>query len=351
MPRRDDLLELLRPPAHRGPLIAAGAVLFTAGIALEEERLDEVLPNGIHVLIVAAAAALILGLGLQARLEGGRPAAYQSVLLVSGLLLLEGALLELAHVLGADFQDDFPAGAFVWTSLLLCAAALYPAVRRNSAISAMVAGIALGVAVLSAANWIFGAESQAVYRWLLLALALAFVLASLALRGGNPRHAELMVISAGLATLAIALVASVGALLGAFSGFGGTGAEGFLPGFWEFIVLGAGCGLIAYGAVDRVPGAAWLGLAHLVAFLAAASAGADDTLMWWPLTLLALGGGVLIAGLRPRRPLPPEPDGYSLDRPLASRTDVEPGAAHVDDEREARDTIRLRVRNDDPPPR
>ncbi|HKH18284.1 MAG TPA: hypothetical protein VKA57_12230 [Solirubrobacteraceae bacterium] len=346
MARRDALLELLRPPAHRGPLIAAGAVLFTVGIALEEQRLDESLPNGVHVLILAAAAALVLGLGLQARLEGRRPAAYQSVLLVSGLLLLEGALLELADLLGADFEGDLPTGALVWTSLLLFAAALYPAVRRNSAICAMVAGLALGVAILSAANWIFGAESQAVYRWLLLALALAFVLASLVLRGGNPRHAELMVITAGLATLAIALVASVGALVGAFTGFGG-GDEGFLPGFWELIVLAAGCGLIAYGAVDRVPGAAWLGLAHLLAFLAAASAGADDTLLWWPLILLALGGGVLIAGMRPRRPLPPEPDGYSLERPLASRTDAEAGEAR----RDPRGTITVRVRNDDPPSR
>jgi hypothetical protein len=335
MRRRDELLELLRPPAHRGPLIASGAVLFTIGVALEEVRLDEVLPNGVHLLIVAAAAALILGLGLQARPEGGSPAAYQSVLLVCGLLLLEGALLELAEILGADFGDGLPAGALVWTSLLLCGAALYPAVRRNSAICGMIAAIAAGVAVLSAANWIFGADSQTFYRWLLLALALAFVLASLVLRGGSPRHAELMVITAGLATLAIALVASVGAVVGAFTGFGG-GDEGFLPGFWEFIVLGAGCGLIAYGAVDRVPGAAWLGIAHLVAFLGAASAGADDTLLWWPLILLALGGVAMAAGLRPRRPLPPQPDGYSVDRPLASRTDEE---------------ISIRVRNDEPPPR
>jgi hypothetical protein len=338
MARRDDLLELLRPPAHRGPLIAAGAVVFTVGIALEEIRLDEALPNAIHVLIVAAAAALILGLGLQARPEGGSPAAYQSVLLVSGLLLLEVALLELANLLGADINGEaFPAGAFVWTSMVLCAAALFPAFRRNSAVCGMVAALALGVAILSAANWIFGADSQAVYRWLLLALALGFALASLVLRGGNPRHAELMVITAGLATLTIALVASFGALFGAFGGFGSTSGGGFLPGFWEFIVLGAGCGLIAYGAVDRAPGAAWLGLAHLLAFLAAASAGADDTLLWWPLVLLVLGGGVLAAGLRPRRPLPAQPDGYSVDRPLASRTDDE--------------EIQMRVRNDDPPPR
>jgi hypothetical protein len=257
------------------------------------------------------------------------------VLLVAGLLLLEGALLELAEILGADFFDGFPAGALVWTSLLLCGAALYPAVRRNSAICGMLAGVALGVAVLSAASWIFGADSQTFYRWLLLVLALAFVLASLVLRGGYPRHAELMVITAGLATLSIALVASGDAVFGALSGLGG-GDEGLLPGFWEFIVLGAGCGLIAYGAVDRAPGAAWLGLAHLLAFLGAASAGADDTLLWWPLILLLLGGGVLASGLRPRRPLPPEPTGYSVERPLASRTDQE---------------ITVRVRNDEPPPR
>jgi peptidoglycan/LPS O-acetylase OafA/YrhL len=145
-----------------------------------------------------------------------------------------------------------------------------------------------------------------------------------------------MVITAGVATLSIALVASVGALLGAFTGFGAGSSDGFLPGFWEFVVLAAGCGLIAYGAVDHVPGAAWLGVAHLLAFVVAASAGADDTLLWWPLVLLGLGSFVLVAGLRPRSPLPPQPDGYSLDRPLASRADEE---------------ITVRVRNDDPPDR
>ena len=217
---------------------------------------------------------------------------------------------------------------------MLCSVALFAAVRRNSAIAGMIAAIAAGVALLSAVNWIFGAESQAVFRWLLLALALVYVLASLALRGGSPRHAELMVVTAGLATLAIVLVAALAVLFGEFIGV--VAGEDILPGFWEFIVLGAGCGLIAYGAVDRVPGAAWLGFAHLVGFLAAASAGADDTLLWWPLILLLLGGGALAAGLRPRAPLPPEPAGYSVERPLASRTDEE---------------IKVRVRNDEPPPR
>ena len=217
MARRDELLDLLRPPAHRGPLIASGAVLFTLGIALEEQRLDDTLPNGLHVVILALAAGLMLGLGLQAPLEGGRPAAYQSVLLVSGLLLLGGALLELAHALGGDYP--WSAASLTWTALLLAAAALHPARTCRSAICGMIAALALGVAFLALIDWIFGPTGQNGYRWLLLLISLVAVLASLALRGSRPRQGELLVIVAGLATLAIAGLAVTNVLISLF-GFG-----------------------------------------------------------------------------------------------------------------------------------
>ena len=123
------------------------------------------------MLILALAAALMLGLGLQAALEDGRPAAYQSVLLVCGLLLLGGALLELAHVLGGDYPWSAP--TLTWTSLLLAAAAAYPAralQQRRSA--AMIAALALGVAFLALIDWVFGPTGQNGYRWLLLLLSL-----------------------------------------------------------------------------------------------------------------------------------------------------------------------------------
>ena len=253
-----------------------------------------------------------------------------------GLLPLWAGLLRLADLLGADF-GEFPAATFVWTSLVVAAAAAYAAARCDSAICTMLAGIAAGFAVLAAANWIFGANSETTYRWLLLALAVVFALASLVLRGGHPRHAELMVVTGGLAILVIFLVAALGALFGAVLPFGIAPQSGLLPGFWELVLLVAGCGLVAYGAVDRVPGAAWLGVAQLAGFVIAASAASDETLLWWPLVLLLLGGGALAAGLRPRMPLPPEPAGYSVQRPLASRTD--------DDE------VTVHVRNDEPPSR
>ena len=54
--------------------------------------------------------------------------------------------------------------------------------------------------------------------------------------------------------------------------FGGSPEAPLPPGFWELVVLVAGCGLVAYGAIDRAWGAAWLGVANLGAFPLAATA-------------------------------------------------------------------------------
>src|SRR5206468_11398465 len=51
--------ELLRPPPHRGPLIAAGAVALGVGIALEEVRLADKLGTGVPMVILLAAGALV----------------------------------------------------------------------------------------------------------------------------------------------------------------------------------------------------------------------------------------------------------------------------------------------------
>ena len=166
------LRALTRPPAHRGPLIAAGAVVLTVGVALEELRLAREIGPAAHLLILAVVTAAILGLGLQAHAEEDRPPAYQSVLLVTGLLLLAGTLLRLADVLGADFTEgDAPTGAFVWTSLVLAGVAAWISMTRRSAVALLIAALAVGVALVTALEWIFDADSQGPYRVLLLVLA------------------------------------------------------------------------------------------------------------------------------------------------------------------------------------
>ena len=334
--------DLLRPPAHRGPLIAAGAVVLAVGVVLEELRLGDELPIGVHVLITAVTAAAFLGIGLQAPTEGGRPPAYQSVLLVTGLLHLYLALIRLADALGARFGgggdtlvwSNLPPGAMTWTALVLAGVAGWAAFSRRSAVSLLIAALATGLALLAALAWITGADSQGPYRFLLLVLATGLVLGSLVLRGSEPRHAEQLVNAAGIAILVIPLVALAAGALQLLSLFGGA-PEHILPNFWELVVLAAGCGLVAYGAVDRAPGAAYLGFANLVAFIVAVAISPEQTLLWWPLLLILLGLGALLAGLRPRSPLPPEPDPYRVgEQPLAARADEE---------------ITLRVRDDSPP--
>ena len=80
--------------------------------------------------------------------------------------------------------------------------------------------------------------------------------------GGRPRQAELLIDGAGLAILAIGVQAIVSFFVRSLSLFDTTTGP-LLPGFWEFVLLAAGCGPIAYGALERSPGPAWLGVANL----------------------------------------------------------------------------------------
>ena len=94
------MLELLRPPPHRGPLIAAGAVVLATGVAIEELRLAGKVSLGVHLIILAVAAGVIIALGLQAPTEAGKPPAYQSVLLVAETLTAQLSVDERAKIFG-----------------------------------------------------------------------------------------------------------------------------------------------------------------------------------------------------------------------------------------------------------
>ena len=89
--------ELLRPPPHRGPLIAAGAVALGVGIALEEIRLDDKLGTGVHMVILLLAGALIYWLGAQGGARGEHELAVERVALVGAV---EDDVADVPAVLG-----------------------------------------------------------------------------------------------------------------------------------------------------------------------------------------------------------------------------------------------------------
>jgi hypothetical protein len=197
------------------------------------------------------------------------------------------------------------------------------------------AAIAAAVAVLVGWEWVFENGTFTAQRWLLLFIAVALGLVSLVLRAGAPRKAELMVDAAGVAILAIGIQAILSFVIGSLELFDAPSGP-LLPGFWELVLLAAGCGLVAFGALERSPGPAWLGLTNLIVFVIAAGSLSENTLYWWPMLLILLGATAMAAGLRPRQPLPPEPDAYRAgEAPIASRS--------IDDEPV------YRVRDDSPP--
>ena len=137
------LREFLRPPSHRGPLIAAGAVAVAVGVAVTVIRLGDGIPRAATVAILLVSGSLLYWLGAQAPNEDGEPPAYQSVLVASALPLLYAGLI----VLGAGYEGPGP-GTLLWTSAVVGTLALWPAFERNSAISLLIAAILGGVVLI-----------------------------------------------------------------------------------------------------------------------------------------------------------------------------------------------------------
>jgi hypothetical protein len=266
-------------------------------------------------VVVGLIAGLLLALGWLAELEGESPRAYHSVLLVAGLLPLIIVLTLLAELLGAQHPPG--AGGQVWIFGLEAAIAWAAARRANSGVCTLIAALAVAVAVEALVRWVFAPTGLGTFRALLVVLALGYAGGSLRLREDRRRHAVQLINAAGLVTLALALTflaqaviatAAVGAGFGALPAIAGLSAHVVAFG-WKLYILAIALGLIAYAAVDREPGPAYIGAVLLLAFavLVGLPVSGRGSLVGWPLFLLIVGGAGLAIGLRPRAPLPPEP--------------------------------------------
>lgn len=306
-------MRALRPHSHRGDVVAAGAVVLALGAAVADLRLGEAWAASVRLGLLSGPAALIvLVMGVRSPV-GERSRPYVTILLLAGLALTALALSDLADVLGDEGRLASPA-ATTFVSGCLAALCLVLAPAKRSATVTLAGCIAGTATLLAAADLGFELDDRLeAFRYLLCAALLLFVLAATATRDRHRRHAVAFAEAGGLALVALGAtlvaerlpeIAPVGPLAQ------GTGAG------WEAVLLLGGWALLAYAAVDRERGPAWLGIAVLALFTGLAGTGEDATsLLWWPLGLLGAGAAIVAFGLRPAADLPPEPESRREEPP------------------------------------
>jgi hypothetical protein len=234
----------------RGDQVAAGAVALAAVAALAEARW-----GGRWWLGVPAAVVLLL-LAAEA---GGPRRAYHAALELSAFVALAAALA------GAGAEPGVVAAG-------CAAAAAWFAVRRSSPPMALLAPVAVGATALL----LLGRSP-----WPLLAIAIACTLGAVWWRDRRPDHAEALAEAGGLAVAGTLVLE------------GGAG--------WELLGAAAGFGLVALGGVERRRGQVLVGLLVLALWARVAEPA-------WIAVLGLAALAFLVSGLRPARPLPPEPE-------------------------------------------
>jgi hypothetical protein len=303
-------LDALRPEPHRGDQVAAGVVVLATFIYVLETRFEHAWGPGIRLVIDAAATFFAGALAVQSPVEGERPRAYQSILYVATFFLALALLKNLADVLGAN-NPISASGTIVWVGLLLMVLCIWFSARRNSAIMTLLGAISFAFVVEAFVDWVFSPNGASTFRWILLLLIGAFALASLNQRGPRPRHGVQFVNAAGLAAIVLGLTFALDLVFSGLASVLGGGPERHGVGTgWELFLLACGFGLVAYAAVDREPGPAYLGVIVLALFVAIAGprSASGASLIGWPIVLALMAGAMLVVGLRPSRPLPPAPD-------------------------------------------
>lgn len=303
---------MTRVPPFRGDQVAAGVVVLTVLVGLVQVRMGW--GAGAQLALALAPAA---GVGVLVAGCPREPRPYVSAIVTSGLILLALVLVRLGQVLGADGVVG-DGGPLLWKLVLLGAVAASLARIYDAAAATLVAGLTLAFVPLTLFEWITD-PSEAVQRLLLLVMAIGLALVAVTRRDRSPTHAAQLANAAGVALAAIAIVPIVFDVFTLFELFDraaeDTGNSSFFFSVrgdrigwgWELPMLVGGFGLLAYGAVDRQRGPVLVGLLVLATWVASAANAGHESLVGWPLVLAAGAVFMLVVGLRPTTPAPPEP--------------------------------------------
>ena len=293
--------DLLTPKPFRGDVVAAGVVVLLIAAGLFELRATGDVEPVVRAVVLGLLWAFVVTLAWRSPVESEEPRPYQSVLWITALLSAALALAALGEALGAHGWLESP-GTRAWVVAVLTAHALVFARARGSGVGTLLAAVGFAAVLAALYGWLVfdsGDEPRGL-RWLLLAVAIAYVLNAVRLRDRRRRHAVAFAEAAGLTLVGLALTWNH-VLFPVFQeASGATAGTG-----WTLLLLAGGLGLVGYGGVDRERGPIWIGALVLLHFCALET---DGGLLWWPLVLALIAVALLAAGLRPSTPAPPPPD-------------------------------------------
>jgi len=301
------VLTLLTPKPFRGDVIAAGVTVLLIAAGLLELRVIGTLDPIARCALLTVLWAFVLTLAVRSPVEQGEPRAYQSVLYVEALIFALLALAALAAVLGSDGWLDGNATRSWVLALMTLHAALLGRLR-NSPVCTFLAAVGFAGVLVVALLGVTAGDQLGGIRWLLLVVAVGYAINAVRLHTPAPRHALAFAQAAGMTFVGLATTWT-GMLLPLPNGgaFAVPGVETNVPApgaGWTLVLLLAGLALVGYGGVQRERGPIWIGALLLLHFCMLEL---DGGLLWWPLALFALAAALLVAGLRPSTPAPPEP--------------------------------------------
>jgi hypothetical protein len=306
--------------SSEGPQLptAVGAVSLALAAWVIDIRMTQ-WALGPRFIVVGVIAGLILAMGWSLPPAGPVARPHQSLLLISGLLVLILALQLLGQILAG--HHHLGAGGQFWTFAVLAAIAVGAARRAASAGCTLIAAFAAAISLLAFVSWAFHPHGFGTFRWILFVESLALAAGAMRLRTTYRRHAVQLVNVAGVLALVLALTFLAGALiaqaqagLGTSMTLGGLGSAG---GGWKLYVLIATGALIAYAVMDREPAPGVIGvlLAFTFALLVGIHGLTGGSLVFWPLLLLIVGAVGLAVSLSSR---PPSGLGAAASAPAAT---------------------------------
>src|SRR3954454_11361181 len=295
-------------PDLRDGLRVAGGMMFGAGALVLLIRKGDDWSDCAIFFSLLIPAVILFAVAFLGRARGEAFTGWQVGFLVFGTLLLLGALLQIVNAADGDPRSSLN---ILWTFGVAAAVAVLTSLAMRAPFQMLLGALLALVAWPALWDRVLSNPSGDTVRWLLIVLALIYlVVAVVLMRAGRPQASDL-VTAAGIAAVLAAALSFAGAA-SALNDTVGSSLSGNVPKpsqGWNVFLLVVSLALIAYESRAPTRGPDYVGAIGLISFIGLTGVDLVNRIngdegggvAGWPLILLIGGGGALLLSfvLRP----------------------------------------------------